>query len=304
MIDDLKPHIFIEYYFRDNGQLLSEQTLDVCRKRKLFESYGIFNGCEKIADTILSCVKQSKSTVEVKNCHFIKKIKLFLSGNILSAGYDSANSKVDENGKFDPLIIYINPDNVNNEQLKQLLMHELTHAYQDYNLRGKGLSLAGEHSKYGYRKFAPSVAEEYPVLKKKISWLLYYFDNFERSGYIAQIYGELKNCDTVFHTINDIVSYIEKTDVYDNYMYMFELSDQLEKTTDAKTQNMILSILSELKPQLSNDYKTFIKWITLKRKRYQNKFNSVIPKIAYEVLKPSAFSNPPITYRLRDKNED
>ena len=71
MEPNLITHLFIETYFKTKGLLTEEHFLYGKEREQLFESYGIFNGCEEGAEEIASAVTR----------HFECKYRIF-RGNV------------------------------------------------------------------------------------------------------------------------------------------------------------------------------------------------------------------------------
>ena len=84
----------------------------------------------------LNCFKQ-----KMKNCDFIETMEIHLT-NENGAGFNSLNSSINNNGKYDPLSLTIGMKVLDNdEDALPSIMHELLHAHQNYNLYLKKLYL-------------------------------------------------------------------------------------------------------------------------------------------------------------------
>lgn len=315
--EDLKSHIFIEYFYGTDKAFISEQLIK-CRE-KLFESYGLFNGCNEIAqkvyDTIKSFPKSNVLYVPVGH-KFVDVIKL----TIIYIGYDGAmyepnKCEVDENGHFKVLSISIDSDLIkSHKKLFGSIMHELMHAYQDYNLIQKGYSLKSQMMNYGY--YSNNIGQyENDNIKDMISWLLYYLNGYERSAYVSDIRGQLEACKKVFNNISEIVDYIKNTDTYFNYEVIFQYSEQILGVTNADIKKDILKYANGLTAKkdpnngkiygLNNrfpDFKAFARWLKGRLDSVKRKFETIIPKIAYEHLKINEILSPQINGRLVPKN--
>ena len=189
MESPLITHIFIEAYFNHDGLLTEEHLKSSEERKQLFESYGIFDGCKEAAEEIETAVifKNNDNspviTVSPKSLTFVNKVTVYLISEKIGKGaYDETKTKVNKDGTFDEIVIYLNNDTSSKEMITTL-MHELTHAYQDYNLRKKGKSLGGQGKKVGYDITMVSVHGEKNngQLTNNMVTLFYMLKQFERS---------------------------------------------------------------------------------------------------------------------------
>ena len=158
-IDTFPSHLFIEMcYGRQNRfGFIYEQNLCNSDFKQLCESYGLFNGCDKISDIIYekSCECNNKGVnlfnIKISNCDFIDVIVVqLIDGNIDS--YIADKSVIDKNKKFNPLVLYVGI-NGTSQICKSAIMHELTHAYEDYKrCVGKAQTLMTKAKNIGYDK--------------------------------------------------------------------------------------------------------------------------------------------------------
>ena len=122
--------------------------------------------------------------------------------------------------------------------------------------------------------------------------------DFERNAYIAQIKGELEACDKAFWDIKDAFEYIKTTVPYRNYQTIFSFCSELCGIENNKAQKDILKYVSELSNYNFKTYDDFRNWLNMKMKKYQRKFNNILPKIAAEYLTLSESFNPSMNYLI------
>ena len=305
-----RAHLFIEFYYNNNGKLfIFEQSDRQLNEEVLLENYGVFKGCKNLAYQLLDFIKSNKgkktANFSIKHCPWLEQIKVALNYQNGEAAYIPEDS-VFVNDKFKTIYILFNPNFTNTSDGLSLLMHELMHAYQDYQLRLKGLSLENEFKKIGYDKNNTDYSEDFAIkdkrkreLKYNLSWVLYHFNDFERSAYIAQIAGYLHNCKQRFSTINDVFNFLKNTIVYKNYETVFEWTNELINLKDEELQEFVLDKVKELSNYQFKDYAQFVQWLKGKLNRYNNKFNTILPKIANEHLRMIRTLMQPATKSIR-----
>jgi hypothetical protein len=229
----------------------------------------------------------------------VEKVILVFDNSIYQGGYDLTSSFWSKKeGKFKSITIVLNVNNIDKGSFLPILMHELTHAYQDYSLRRKGLSYLSVAQKRGTAKNRINQIGSYEQIKQYVAWILYHLDDFERGSYIAQITGSVKSCDKVFDSISDVLDYIKSTVVYENYQTIFKLCDFLYSVDDGITQSRVLTYVEQLSNLEFLSYSKFIKWLKKKQLSYTMKFNKVLPKIAYDNLNIVEYASPSVNFLI------
>lgn len=256
--EQLVKHTYISYAF--NNERPSEYFT--------FESLGLFKECDKIVDYILS-LDLSKSQIikssDIKGLTnvFFDELRLNIdhSNNANIHGGYEVGYKFDENQiKFEEerwnktksifnfiTINLYNVDGANENDIAEILTHELTHAWDDYMLHIKS------YSSIRNRDLSNRLKNEFEEIRKNISnekvWailsndiekaneiqqrqdyfenyiqlLIYYLDKFEITAYIAQINASIKNKN--FKDIESIIKYIkDNCPTYKNYKYIYDVA--------------------------------------------------------------------------------
>lgn len=306
LYENLRTHIFIEYFFRHKKGFISEQRTR-SKTKQLFEAYGLFNGCYEISKYICdNIIKSTKDYFQIKinNVSFIDTVRVeidYYETDSCAFVTDKNYGSVIKNGKYDPLLLYVGADIVNDEKsLLPLIMHELTHAYQHFNLllrnSNYGLGEIGEKNKYFKNlEYQPML----PKYQSQMKDILYYFYNFEHGAFIATIQGFLKNTNHQFSNIEEICDFIKNTVIFKNYETIFKWVENMKEITDKRTQESILAYVESCSAYTFNTYNQFVKWITNKSYQIQKKFNEIIPKIAYDnLIVMRGMKNANITDRL------
>ena len=208
-MDNLFRHIFIEFYYR-NGKFLNEHNSKLTF-RKLNESYGVFEGCYELAKQIYNHLKEIslKSgesrvlNVDIKNSKWIDSLEIMIyydENSNTGASYNASSQivkSVNNTRKYLPLKLSVN---LASNNIVINLMHELTHAYEDYNRQiNNKPSMTDKALENGY--YLNNSVGNYDYDKKYISYILYYLTDFEVNAHLSQLKGELQNCDKYFVNI-------------------------------------------------------------------------------------------------------
>lgn len=291
-MDNLFTHIFIEFYYR-KGKFLNEHNSKLTF-RKLNESYGVFDGCYELAKQIYDNIKNmslksGESRVlsfHIKNCKWIEMFEIMAyydENSNTGAAYNTSSQivkSVNNTRKYLPLKLSVN---LASNNIVINLMHELTHAYEDYNRKiNVKPSITDKALDNGY--YLNNSVGNYDNEKKYISYILYYLTDFEVNAHLSQLKGELQNCDKYFVNIQQIVDFLRKTDVYKRYSLIKSYIDFFSNISDEKSQNIVLSWVSDLSNLKFRTYKNFVNYINKKYNEIERHMNRFIPKIAYEYL--------------------
>jgi hypothetical protein len=302
-MDFFKPHLFIEFFYGHDKMFLSEHMSLRENYHLLLEEYGVFNGCEKMAEQLtdkLNGFKKWGQIISVSfNSEWVNKINLYSTQGVGEAAYEADNGIWNNNlKKFDEITIDLNVNNIDSDDFFPLIMHELTHAYQDYNLRLNGSSLINNLKKLGVNKNQTVKIDTYEETKRKLAWVLYHLNDFERSSYIAQIDGYLENTTKLFRNIKEVLDFMKSTTAYKNYQTIFEWIDDLCNIEDGKKMSEMLKYVEKLSNLEFLSYDKFKRWLRNKQWKYQYKFNTVLPKLAYKHLNMVEYVSPTVNYLI------
>ena len=315
----LLAHTFIECYYanKTNVEYITE---NLSNKKRLFEQYGVFKGCEDIASYINDIImsnrnnggKEKDLTIEIKNCPFIKTVRLKLyrqEDTNTSGAYVPNYSHIlvhrdKETRKlipyFCPLYLEINTATVN---CFTSLMHELTHAYEDImRFKNDGDQIVDKGYKLGYfkRKYNNDDATRAEVA---VSQMIYNMASFEQNAYMAQMAGECQSSGKKFVSVKEAFNFIRETFVYKKYKTLIFNLTELERLDDevAVFYMNVFNDLSNYNFKTPQNFRTFCR---RKREKIEKKFNNIVPKIVYEYLM-SKKTLPPNLFqpdlRLREK---
>lgn len=304
ILEDLTRHIFIEMYYNERPEFLFEKfNRD---KIKLFEQYGIFKGCEDIArnvvNTIKNYYKDSKLLYVPVGNWFIDTIRVYITNTEgFSAAYQPNSTLMDENGRFSVLSIAVDIKSIEgSDNFLGLIMHELTHAYQEYNLLQKGMSLKSNQTDLGYYKNELGKYEDID-LKDTVSYILYYFNGYETGAYMASIKGELINYKGTFDNISDVIDYIKNCDAYYNYETVFSYANLVINLRTEDEQGEALQYFKELSNYDFKDFNELCRWLRDKIIHIKDKVERMIPKMVFQHANMNTVATQQHVGRLKKK---
>lgn len=219
-----------------NDRLLSHTKI------YLNESRGIFDGCYDLAiflnEKITKAISKNKSYIEIdkksiedviKQKMFFEKISLLIdrTSDIFTARYRLDNVNLSDSGLLEDVCIYIGVKEYSRyrENYVDILVHELTHAFNNYNLIIHGASSIYDMIKdIDYDRMRDFHAHNVPSIIRELRSSLYILQPYEKNSFISQLIanikelmetGEIKEKHNL--TSSEIMDYIRKTDIYKAY---------------------------------------------------------------------------------------
>lgn len=277
-LNTLRTHIFIEVYFKRRGLALVESKLD---KTNLYETYGLNIEVERLADLLISSINkyqlQNGKLLKIhSNVTFVDEAIVYITNaKSVDAAYWPEKTVVDNNGKFKQIVIILNPDFLNNDNIKPALLHELTHVYQDYNLRLKGKNLYQRMDKVSnYGKLTSEFLKSEDYHERYLSKILYLLNGYEKGAYISELKGMLLNKD--FLEINDVVDFIKNSVTFQNFDKVCSMAEQIAQRSD----DAYLDAVNKITGLDFKTYNQFSKWLMRKVYKVRRKLERIIPKIA------------------------
>ena len=219
-----------------NDRLLSHTKL------YLNESRGIFDGCYDLAiflnEKITKAISKNKNYIEIdkksiedviKQEMFFEKISLLIdrTSDIFTARYRLDNVNLSDSGLLEDVCIYIGVKEYSRyrENYVDILVHELTHAFNNYNLIIHGASSIYDMiNDIDYDRMRDFHAHNVPSIIRELRRSLYILQPYEKNSFISQLIanikklmetGEIKEKRNL--TSSEIMDYIRKTDIYKAY---------------------------------------------------------------------------------------
>ena len=279
--NEVKRYINIRSIFDNLHITLNEQLL--------LEGSGLYKGCYELAKYIDNKVFNSNENKIIINTNELKFQNIFAKEIILNinrnsseeyAGYIFANKlnlKYNEDRWLvkENLFKFIEIElNFNNKakSVIDLIIHELDHAYDDYQqYKNNGTTYQYKYIKSNYKLFdTHKYDDEFTKLVKAINYI---FIKFETHAYITQIRGEINK---KFNNISEAYDFIEKNSytwaqlkiVKNNAEYILQNKNYLNNYCEVfkritNTQKSNNKIIKELENNLNKYWKKIINHVYL-----------------------------------------
>lgn len=290
---NLITHTFIEFYYRGGqGLIINEQLFEGKDRKNLLEAYGVPSGCEetagKLARMIINLLPAKNIEFEATDLNFVENINVFVEdGLTTNAIYIPDETIVADNGLFKSINIYINSSITNDYyDLFVYLIHELTHAKQDNDLRIKRSGIKQEINKIGYSKHS-KILPNAEDIKKHLGNLLYYLNQYEKGAFVSMLRGKCERVkDNIFSNISEAIGFLKTTGPYRTYEIIHTLAEYYGNVNQSEEQKeKIMSVLKEISDYNFPSFKDFSKWVNTRANKVLSKMDEVIPKMACDYLK-------------------
>lgn len=282
--DDMLSHLAIEYKAYDIAE----------GKRIINEKYGIYDGCEELADYITKDLF-SKSNIDDEHVYHRGDLKNIsnIFFNVLIIDIDTSsddggecddNIVINKDSLVDEARIYIYNTNPTKPGIKSILMHELTHLYNNYIMQ------MGD--KMGYINVSQSEMYKNIIdvsggnVEREIKQILYFLLGYERNAFISQLKAELDMHKSKIKTPHDALRVLKNSPIYITYLRVKSIIEYyIKKQQESPESILIANIYKDIVGDDSNESSIKI----LKRLRSQSikaikKLNSTIPKLCVENL--------------------
>ena len=229
----------------------------------VFEKAGSYNGQMKLAVDIAKelyrdlknnrILKYNRDTLIDRGLEniFFKEIVIIYSATKNS--YYNARENFDKDSKlFDEVKIYINSvENIEYKDILVSLVHELTHAWEDYNRHLDGIisicKLTGDKSKYAIASLEDYSAEEVEdVLMEFVKKFDYLTTSFERNAYASELRACLEANREKINGYNDALNVFFDSDIFKELSLLIETFEAYKnndtiKQIAAKQYNLLFS---------------------------------------------------------------
>ena len=290
---DFSTHLFIEFFFqKSNRGFLLEQSGSYEHRRMLIEQYGVFNGCyeiaKKISNELPQLYKENKIFIPIES-ELIWKVEIISDKGVEIMSYDPDETILNNVFNIIKLVIRVNPSYIGAKDIIPLFMHELTHAYQDVQMYKSGKSYidALDSEKY-FDNQTGSYANESEI-KDKISYFLYFSNQFERGAYMAELSGMLMTNKHKFSSISEVIEFIKGTEVYNFYIDSIEDAVSIMKLKDNSERKLAIGYFNELGGRKFNSFSELYTWLRHRCSSIKKKFEKTIPNIIYNNVEMNAF---------------
>lgn len=289
-----------------NDEMLTHLKIEFA-KYLINETRGIFDGCEEIASYFVKRTKEkinkgiykdniiSKKSVKLK---WFDSLKYTFDCN---NQYDcieghtnfkpelDSNDKIINNKDFDFTITF--PLKYDVDDLRGIIMHELTHIYFCGNMGGKEKYTPMKQG-IGYDRYSsfftktPKNASKEDIELNNVKYILYILDTDEVDAFISNfktdIQKESKKENSKIKTPNDALVYLRSHFQYVFYenIYKDAINDNLDKTYNNLIENY-KKIVTKDKEKSNRQIKSLLKY---KAVRAWRKLITKLPKICADTI--------------------
>ena len=253
------------------------------------EHYGTYNGQIKLAILVSKYIfKRTKLTNDkyIKYVLYANELKsfenIFFDKLIVTynescyTNYDMTSEYNDETKKFNQIKIFINSrENKTYNDILVSLVHELTHAREDYNRRIKDdkLSLYNTLSNSNYKELISHI-NSFNDFSDLCAKILYMFKRFEKNAYISELSVALHNSNKKINNYKDALDVFYNTETYKEYYILYEAFKKFYNENDfiKYYKNHIKNISpNKIYKILNNQFINIF-----------NKISSIVPKLYYK----------------------
>lgn len=278
------------------------------------EKYGVYDGQIKmLSDLSISIIDALKDNHEITSFYLDKDdlkeyknifyeyfcVRIQQEGN---SEYLPERSKYNPKTKlFDQVIINVNYFQIATDDYKSLLkilVHEMTHAWQNYlmNVKGKSLNdFSGDDKKYTINLNSETDNDIEKICKD----IIYMTESFEINAFLSEISTTLEKClkdeyknikndvNKDFVESNKILSYKDayklfvETDIYKRYAKLRSIFYQIDESKYQQVKDVFVNYYNKVN-KTNFTWNKIYKIINNKFIKIFNKFDTNVPKLYYE----------------------
>lgn len=282
--ESLLSHIAIEYKVNDIGE----------GRRIVNEKYGIYDGCEELADYIVKDIfsrhsfddasQYRKENLEnIKNI-FFKELIVDIDTSSDDGGECDDEISINNDLLVDEIYINIYLSNPTKSEVKGILMHELTHIYNNYMMQLKGDKNFIKTSRSAM--YQNIIDMSGGPIERDIKTVLYFLLGYERNAFIAQLKAELEYHKDKINTPLEALEILKNCPIYKTYM---RINNILIRHISNQNENPDSQLIAQIYKQITGNKSNESSMKILKRLKSQSnkaikKLNTVIPKLCVENL--------------------
>ena len=282
--ESLLSHIAIEYKVNDIGE----------GRRIVNEKYGIYDGCEELANYITNDIfsrhafddasQYSKENLgDIKNI-FFKELTVDIDTSSDDGGECDDEISIGSDLLVDEIYINIYLVNPTKSEIKGILMHELTHIYNNYIMQLKGDKNFIKTSRSAM--YQNIIDMSGGPIERDIKTVLYFLLGYERNAFIAQLKAELEDHKDKINTPREALEILKNCPIYKTYM---RINNILAQHISNQNENPDSQLIAQIYKQITGDKSNESSMKILKRLKSQSnkaikKLNTVIPKLCVENL--------------------
>jgi len=261
------------------------------RSRIVLEKYGIYEGCEELAQYVYERVKKdgmdnqytftSDELKSFKNI-FFKTLIVDIDTSENAGGQYLDNEELNGDLLFDEVNINIYLYENRLSEVKEILMHELTHAYNNYIMCLKGDNgYINAAKSLMYKNIQKNSSNDNEFLIKKALYLLL---GYEKNAFFAQIKAELENHKEKIKNPYDALKVLKKSKIYIAYN---KLNNEINSYFDNTLENKNIDEIEKAYLEITGEKKTadqIFKTLRSLSRKTLKKLDTVLPKLCIENL--------------------
>lgn len=262
------------------------------RTRVILEKYGVYDGCEELAKHIVKLAKKDGYNTVVKltkdNLQDFKNIFFEnITVNIDTSEDNGAeyidNEELNKDLLFDEVVINVFLTKQQISELQSTLMHELTHAYNNYMMLLKGnrnyINVAKSTLYKNIVSFPEKINAEYHIKRA-----MYFLLGYEKNAFIAQIKADLENNRDKIYGPIDALNVLKKSDTYVTYQRLNKaIGRYFNNNLSEEKIKEIEDAYTDITGQKMTRNKIFKKLQALSNKTMK-KLDKLLPKLCVESL--------------------
>ena len=262
------------------------------RTRVILEKYGVYDGCEELAKHIVklakkdgynTVVKLTKDNLpDFKNIFFENIIVNIDTSEDNGAEYID-NEELNKDLLFDEVVINVYLTKQQISELQSTLMHELTHAYNNYMMLLKGnrnyINVAKSTLYKNIVSFPEKINAEYHIKRA-----MYFLLGYEKNAFIAQIKADLENNKDKIYGPIDALNVLKKSETYVTYQRLNKaIGRYFNNNLSEEKIKEIEDAYTDITGQKMTRNKIFKKLQALSDKTMK-KLDKILPKLCVESL--------------------
>ena len=283
--ESLLCHLAIEYKVNDIGT----------GRNIVNEKYGIYDGCEELADYIVNDIFSNITLdneyhyhkgelSDIKNI-FFNELVVDLDTSSDTGGECDDNINIGKDLLVDEVFINLYLANPTKTEVKGFLMHELTHLYNNYVMQLKGdMNYMKVANSELYRNITTSGGGS---TENDIKQVLYFLIGYERNAFVAQLKAELDNNKSKIRTPLDALKTLKQCPIYKAYVKVNNIINyQASKHEENPESELIADIYKQITGNTNSNETTIriLKRLKAQSNKALKKLDSVIPKLCVENL--------------------
>jgi len=251
--------------------------------QSIYESLGKFNNAGKTVKHICDELKNNFNSQKI-DCKEDNVYFEYIDIDLHKEGFDEASYLEYKNNTLFIEIYCVNIDDFeeNIDNYAKLILHELLHGYEDYNRIKNGHPSIIDINDLDYQRSIKGL-NSLSNIRCNFSRCKYFLNKQEQNAYFSSLEDDIKKLIKTNNYYLDKFDYnkfkndLKSTGIWEIYYDLYNFINQLIELNDINKQKVV---------EFYNDFfktnKTFnqiIKELKIKWRKFESKFNQLVPKI-------------------------